>query len=541
MNSTDGLHNSSQDNTKDLDTNQNTPSIPKKKRGRKPILKYPTIIDPSIIENENITAAKKSIRKEKDKRRLQEDVQYDLEEEIIPKKEKNKFSDLLRTTLMLKDRKEYNLFDALNDANANISFAQLFTVSPTLRRLCIKGLKLNPNDIREINKIENFHINEDIATLSNSISNEINNKFSHSNNNNELPNHINSINSSHISSVIAKVDDLDVKVLIDTGSDVNVINQSFYNKISNKYKITNTNNVYFKLASNTIISSNKTVILIIKFNNIKIRASFWILEDNDPCYGIILGRQAQRNYNLYLGPDDNLFVKKNNTYPCIARTINSPSPNRKTLKISLIDNINHNLMCILTNDTPENFNNINISGESENKKLESLLNSYKDVLVNSIDNVKVADAEPHTINLTNPKPIKLRPYKVSLEQSKALKEEIRKLLKHGLIAPSQSPWAFPVLLVKKKNGKWRMCVDYRRLNDVTIKDAYALPFIDELLESVHGATVFSAIDLFSGYHQIPMNENDIEKTAFTTKYGNYNFLVMTFGLTNALLVSKGDE
>jgi len=155
------------------------------------------------------------------------------------------------------------------------------------------------------------------------------------------------------------------------------------------------------------------------------------------------------------------------------------------------------------------------------------------VLVDNIDKVQIADAEPHSIVITNEKPIKLRPYKISLEQSIALKEEINKLLNHGLIAPSHSPWAFPVLLVKKKNGKWRMCVDYRKLNDITVKDAYALPFIDELLESVHGATVFSAIDLFSGYHQIPMNEKDVEKTAFTTKFGNYNFLVMPFGLTNA--------
>ena len=86
-----------------------------------------------------------------------------------------------------------------------------------------------------------------------------------------------------------------------------------------------------------------------------------------------------------------------------------------------------------------------------------------------------------------------------------------------------------------------MCVDYRRLNQIIIKDAYALPFIDELLESVHGARFFSAIDLFSGFHQIPMNPKDVEKTAFTTKFGNFNFLVMPFGLTNAPATFQRDE
>ena len=95
-----------------------------------------------------------------------------------------------------------------------------------------------------------------------------------------------------------------------------------------------------------------------------------------------------------------------------------------------------------------------------------------------------------------------------------------------MIIPSHSPWAFPVLLVRKKNGEWRMCIDFRKLNEITIKDAYALPFIDELLESVHGATIFSALDLFSVYYQIPMNPDDIEKTSLTTKFGNYCFKVM---------------
>jgi len=146
-----------------------------------------------------------------------------------------------------------------------------------------------------------------------------------------------------------------------------------------------------------------------------------------------------------------------------------------------------------------------------------LLKEFDDVLVDSIEKVSIAKVEPHSIELTNLNPIKLRPYKISLEKSNALKEEIIKLLKHGFIEPSHSPWSFPVILIKKKNGKWRLCVDYWRLNDMTIKDAYALPFIDELLESVHGARFFSALDLFSGYYQISVNPKDKKKTSFTTK------------------------
>ena len=154
-------------------------------------------------------------------------------------------------------------------------------------------------------------------------------------------------------------------------------------------------------------------------------------------------------------------------------------------------------------------------------------------MATSLSQLTRAKLLPHTITTTSNMPIKSKPYKLSKEHSKILKEEIVSLLKKGLIVPSHSPWSFPVLLVQKKNGKWRMCIDYRKLNNITIKDSYALPYIDELITSVKGAKIFSALDLFSGYHQIPMNEKDVEKTAFTTKYGNYNFLVMPFGLANA--------
>jgi hypothetical protein len=114
-----------------------------------------------------------------------------------------------------------------------------------------------------------------------------------------------------------------------------------------------------------------------------------------------------------------------------------------------------------------------------------------------------------------------------------LKNQLQELLDKGYIRPSSSPWGSLAIFVKKKDASLRMCVDYRPLNAVTIKNKYPLPRIDVLFDQLTGAKVFSKIDLRSGYHQIKIRSNDIPKAAFSTRYGLYELLVMSFGLTNA--------
>ena len=139
----------------------------------------------------------------------------------------------------------------------------------------------------------------------------------------------------------------------------------------------------------------------------------------------------------------------------------------------------------------------------------------------------------HSIDTGDAEPINLSPYPLSREKREELTKQINYLLERGLIRPSASPWGFPVLFVRKADGSWRMCIDYRALNRISIKNGYPLPRIDELLDIVGRAKFLSKLDLLPGYWQIPLDENAIPKTAFNTLFGKYEWLVMPFGLTGA--------
>ena len=130
-------------------------------------------------------------------------------------------------------------------------------------------------------------------------------------------------------------------------------------------------------------------------------------------------------------------------------------------------------------------------------------------------------------------PISKAPYRMAPAELKELKAQLEDMLENGFIRPSTSPWGAPVLFVKKKDGTLRLCIDYRELNKVTVKNKYPLPRIDDLFDQLQGSSIYSKIDLRTGYHQLRIRPSDVDKTAFRTRYGHYEYLVMPFGLTNA--------
>ena len=170
--------------------------------------------------------------------------------------------------------------------------------------------------------------------------------------------------------------------------------------------------------------------------------------------------------------------------------------------------------------------------QAEQEQLYAVLLDYADVFAVDADDLGKTDKLQHTINTGSTLRIRQPPRRVPAAQ----RDEVRKLLNEmeqkGIIQPSKSPWASPVVLVKKKDGSTRFCVDYRKLNSVTHKDAYPLPRIDDTLQSLSGSKWFSTIDLLSGYWQVGMAESDKEKTAFITRDGLFEFNVMPFGLCN---------
>jgi hypothetical protein len=168
------------------------------------------------------------------------------------------------------------------------------------------------------------------------------------------------------------------------------------------------------------------------------------------------------------------------------------------------------------------------------RKFFKLINHYQEIFDWDNNKMGFTTLTEHEIILENEiAPIRHRPYRISPEESEHLKKELDKLCEMGIIRPSNTPFTSPIILVKKKNGEYRMVVDYRKLNQQTREDPYPLPRIDDLIDELGDSRIFSALDLRSGFHQVPIKENSAYLTGFTTKFGVYEYIRLPMGLRNS--------
>ncbi|KAE9280634.1 hypothetical protein PF001_g24140 [Phytophthora fragariae] len=179
------------------------------------------------------------------------------------------------------------------------------------------------------------------------------------------------------------------------------------------------------------------------------------------------------------------------------------------------------------------FTDSKLGGE-QRVLLADLLGSFRDMFVETSLKPGRTDLLEFSIDTGTQAPIKQRPYRVSQAEEDVMEAEVQQYLELNLIRPSTSPWASPVLMIRKPDGGIRFCIDYRRLNAITIKDCYPMPLIDDILDVLAGAKLFSTMDIAPGCWNVPMAADSVEKTAFTCKYGLFEWLVTPFGLCNAV-------
>jgi hypothetical protein len=236
-----------------------------------------------------------------------------------------------------------------------------------------------------------------------------------------------------------------------------------------------------------------------------------------------------KDLDVILGMD--WLTRHKGVIDCASRTITLS--NDKGEKITFRSPVSQKSVASLNQAVIEDQTEI---AEKNPKKLEDIpiVQEYPEVFPEGLTTMPPKREIEFQIDLApGTAPIYKRPYRMAANELAKVKKQVDEQLQKGYIRPSTSPWGAPVIFVEKKDKTKRMCVDYRALNEVTIKNKYPLPRIDDLFDQLKGAKVFSNIDLRSGYHQLRIREEDIPKTAFTTRYGLFECTVMPFGLTNA--------
>ena len=301
--------------------------------------------------------------------------------------------------------------------------------------------------------------------------------------------------------------------------------------------------VKVKLPNGEELPTNQSIRLPIRMGTWRGFVTAWVLAFNE--YELILGRDFLRHVN----PDINwvnsrMKIRERGRTHLITPAQSSFVLDNKDNRFNLISakqcgrvtrKKNSEAVLFVVRTLP---NQADVSDQDpiahKDPRIQEILQRHRSVFRSSLPNELPPDRRiAHKIDTKDAKAVNINAYPLSAEKLNEQARQIEELVQKGLIRPSSSPWGFPVIFVKKHNGSWRMCIDYRALNRLTVKNGYPLPRIQELLDKVGTARVLSKIDLASGYWQIRMGDKSIEKTAFNTMWGKYEWLAMPFGLCNA--------
>ncbi|GBP86280.1 Retrovirus-related Pol polyprotein from transposon 17.6 [Eumeta japonica] len=287
----------------------------------------------------------------------------------------------------------------------------------------------------------------------------------------------------------------------DSGAECSLIKESIASKFCGK-RINQT--VSMTGIGQTSVISTFQVLAVVEIDDISIEVCFHVLPDYNLHHDILIGYDILSH----------------------GLTVQISSSRINFFRQSLIES------CDI--DREIDFSNINTDLPLESRnELIALLKSFEKYFSSGIPSAP-ADTEPMKIRLKDPnKTVNRRPYRFSPSERQIVRNKIDELLRAGVIRPSSSPFASPILLVEKKDGSHRLCVDYRELNDNTISDRFPLPLISDQIDRLHGGHFFSILDLASGFHQIRIDDESIERTAFVSSEGQFEYVSMPFGLKNA--------
>ncbi|UYV72103.1 hypothetical protein LAZ67_9001818 [Cordylochernes scorpioides] len=363
--------------------------------------------------------------------------------------------------------------------------------------------------------------------------------------------------------VMVEINGRKIKALVDSGADFSVISDKFRREL--KTPLFKEPGPILKAANKNLIETLGKCVLNIEVNGLKISFEFVVMVEcsHDIIFGWDFFKATEavidcgRN-ELHLGETSVLESREEEKQRLFASD-DFVIPPKSIKKISVINEEVCGVRDVLVSTSKDlllrkevlipnslvtfrhgrgSIWKINLTldpGLSEIQRLQlvSCLDEFIDIFDFGSTSIKPTSTVKHKINKGDHSHIKQRPYRVAPSERRLIQDEVNKMIENHIVKPSESPWSSPVILVRKKDGTWRFCVDYRRLNKITKKDVYPLPRIDDALDSLAGSSYFSTMDLRSGYWQIEVDEKDREKTAFITPDGLYEFQVMPFGLCNA--------